>query len=224
MSKIQVTELTNQSQSRSEFWINFINYHGIEHIVEIGVFQGEFSAQVLQACKTVKKYYMIDPWRNLRDWNKPLNVDDNTFQQVFNEAMQRTDFAVEKRIVLKGKTTEVIDKIADHSLDFAYIDGDHTLRGIAVDLIRTYPKIMDGGWIGGDDFCESIWQHPETYEPTLIFPFAVYFAEAVSARIYALPFRQFLIEKSAGSSYEFIDLTGKYGNTGMQNQLARKNL
>jgi hypothetical protein len=25
-------------------------------------------------------------------------------------------------------------------LDFAYIDADHTLKGIAIDLIRVYPK------------------------------------------------------------------------------------
>ena len=32
--------------------------------------------------------------------------------------------------MLRGTTTEVIDRVPDRSVDFAYIDGDHTLRGI----------------------------------------------------------------------------------------------
>jgi len=50
----------------------------------------------------------------------------------------RGDFAASKRIILQGKTTEVIDQINDNELDFAYIDGDHTLKGITIDLIHTY--------------------------------------------------------------------------------------
>ena len=37
--------------------------------------------------------------------------------------------------------------------------------------------------------------HAQQYEPTLVFPFAVYFAEAVGSRIYGPPHSQFLIEK-----------------------------
>jgi hypothetical protein len=83
------------------------------------------------------------------------------------------------------------DQIADGGLDFAYIDADHTLKGIAIDLIRVYPKVRSGGFLGGDDFTRSVWEHNTRFEPTLVFPFAVYFAEAVGATIYALPYSQF---------------------------------
>lgn len=79
----------------------------------------------------------------------------------------------------------------------------------------------DGGWIGGDDFSETIWQHSTSFEPTLIFPFAVYFAEALGARIYALPHSQFLMEKDAKASFSFIDLTGRYGDSSLRSQLDR---
>jgi hypothetical protein len=116
----------------------------------------------------------------------------------------------------------VIDQIPDGSLDFAYVDGDHTLRGITVDLISVYPKIRDGGWIGGDDFSPTIWQHSAEFEPTLVFPLAVHFAEAVGARIYGLPFKQFLIEKAPGPAHEFIDLTGRYGDLELGRQLDQR--
>jgi hypothetical protein len=121
---------------------------------------------------------------------------------------------------LRGRTRDLIDRVGDGALDFAYVDGDHTLRGITIDLVKVFPKVRAGGWIGGDDFSPSIWQHSEAYDPTLVCPFAIYFAEAVGARIYALPHQQFLIEKT-GAGYELIDLTGRYGALDLRSQLIR---
>jgi hypothetical protein len=106
----------------------------------------------------------------------------------------------------------VIDQIPDGSLDFAYIDGDHTLRGITIDLIRLLPKVKEGGIIGGDDFVNTPWQHDTRFEPTLVCPFAVYFAEAVSLPIMAMPHKQFMIRKSREASFSFVDLTGAYSD------------
>jgi len=187
-------------------------------MVELGVYKGNFASRILEECVSIEKYYMLDPWRHLDNWNKPANKNNDIFEQFLSETKAKTDFAAEKRIILQGKTTEVIDKIPDAELDFAYIDGDHTLKGIAIDLIRLFPKIRMGGWIGGDDFTRTVWQHDTTFEPTLVFPFAVYFAEAVDARIYALPNSQFLIEKNNLQPFSFIDLTGNYDDVGLRDQ------
>jgi hypothetical protein len=153
---------------------------------------------------------MIDPWAYLPDWNKPFNVDMQTFDNIFAEAMSQTEFAADKRIVLRGKTKEMIQHIADESLDFAYIDGDHTLRGITIDLITLLPKIKPNGLIGGDDFTNTPWQHSFEFEPTLVCPFSIYFAEAMNMPIMALPSNQFLIQKKVDSRFSFIDMTGNY--------------
>jgi hypothetical protein len=164
---------------------------------------------------------MIDPWRHLDDWNKPANKADDVFERFYAETLEKTAAHADKRVVLRGRTTEVVDRIADGSLDVAYVDGDHTLRGITIDLHRIYPKVRDGGWIGGDDFAPSIWQHAERFEPTLVFPYAVHFAEAVGARLYALPYSQFLLEKATGGVHEFVDLTGRYEQLDLRAQVAR---
>jgi hypothetical protein len=110
---------------------------------------------------------MLDPWRHLDDWNKPANQDNSVFESFFQAAKAKTEFAAARRPILRGKTTEVIDQIADGELDFAYIDGDHTLKGITIDLVRVYPKVKVGGFIGGDDFSKTIWMHKTSFEPTL---------------------------------------------------------
>jgi hypothetical protein len=154
---------------------------------------------------------MVDPWRHLDDWNKPANADDASFDDYYRLVLERTNPWADKRTVLRGRTTEVIDEIADGTLDFAYIDGDHSLRGITIDLLRIWPKVRVGGIVGGDDFSRSVWQHPDSFEPTFVFPFAVYYAEALGVPVEALPRNQFALHKT-DSGFSFVDHTGRYGD------------
>jgi len=213
-----------QSRSRAEFWVEFIRGTQVQRMAEVGVYQGDFATAVWRGCEGVSRYYMIDPWRHLDDWNKPANRDDTVFEEFFQQAKEKTDFAASRRVILRGKTTEMIDQIPNGELDLAYIDGDHTLRGITIDLIRTYPKVRTGGFLGGDDFSRSIWQHSTSFEPTLVFPFAVYFAEAVGATIYGLPNSQFCLQKTNGLQFAFVDLTGRYTEVGLREEFAPRNL
>jgi hypothetical protein len=211
-----------RSERRLDFWVRFAGAIGARSVAEIGVYRGDFAAALLDGCPEIEAYYMIDPWRHLEDWNKPANKADDVFEGFYRETMDRTEAHAAKRVVLRGKTTEVADELPDAGLDFAYVDGDHTLRGVTIDLVRVYDKVRDGGWIGGDDFCRNIWQHKGAYEPTMVFPFAVYFAEAVGARIYGLPHQQFLLEKAPAGGFEWVDLTDRYGDLGLRRQFRRR--
>lgn len=146
MNKMEeiIRECLQDSKTRNDFWIKFLSAIKVNSLIELGVYKGNFAEVILKEVGSIKSYYMLDPWRHLEDWNKPANKKNDIFEQFFSEAMQKTSFAADKRIVLRGKTTEKIDEIADSSLDFAYVDGDHTLRGITIDLVRVYPKIKDG--------------------------------------------------------------------------------
>ena len=110
----------------------------------------------------------------MNDWNKPLNFKED-LDAVYEEVMEKLKNYTNKTRVLRGKTSEVIDQIPDKSLDFAYIDANHTLRGIAIDLITILPKTKRGSFIGLDDFATPL-QHGFDYEQSLVDPFALYFA------------------------------------------------
>lgn len=218
-----VRTCTSGSSSRLELWQRIIRALAPERVLEIGVWRGEFAERILGECPSIRSYYMLDPWRVLQNWNKPLNGDALTFEDAYNEAVARTNFAAARIIVLRGTTVERIDSIPDETLDFAYIDGDHTLRGITIDLVRVYPKIRAGGFVAGDDLTPTIWQHDTRYEPTLVFPFAAYFAEAVGGCLFALPFHQFLMQKEAGTfdqPFHFVDLIGDYRDDSLLPQLS----
>jgi hypothetical protein len=198
---------------RFEIWAQILRDEAARSVLELGVWCGEFAAAVLAAAPLIERYYMIDPWRPLESWNKPLNVTTAEFDGALARTMAATDFASSRRTILRGTTLEVIDSIPDGALDVAYIDADHTLRGIAIDLISVWPKVRPGGIVGGDDYTASIWQHPDSYEPTLVCPFAAYFAEAQRAPLIILPHNQFVIVKPAGAGGHFrvIDATQSYG-------------
>lgn len=209
------------TEPRYELWSRFIRDQGIREMAEVGVFRGMLAQRLLDRCPGLTRYYLIDPWRHLDDWNKPANSDDETFERFYDEALQRTKAYARKRVVLRGRTSDVVDQIPDGSLDLAYVDGDHTLRGITIDLVRLWPKIRPGGFLGGDDFKRWAWTHGKEYEPTLVFPWAVYFAEAVDASIYALPHAQFLIHK-ASPGRGFTDATGRYPSATVMGALRRR--
>lgn len=222
MTKIDDREFLAElcaSGSRFELWKKFLELSHARTMLEVGVWKGEFAEEVLRECRSIECYYMVDPWANLPDWNKPFNIATELFDEIYDEAVRKTRFAADRIVILRGRTKEVIDQIPDGSLDFAYIDGDHTLRGITIDLIRVLPKIKDGGFIGGDDFIATPWQHDVHYEPSLVCPYSIYFAEAMDLPILALPHNQFLIQNDRSSRFSFLDTTGGYQDISL-NKLA----
>jgi len=100
-------------QTRISLWIQILNEAKPRTVAEIGVWKGDFAASILTNCPSVEEYFMIDPWTHLRDWNKPFNVSQMAFEQVFEEAIKKTNFAAHKRQVLRGTTKDVISQIPD---------------------------------------------------------------------------------------------------------------
>lgn len=210
---MQITELDKivkdsiqASSNRYELWINLLEKVNAKIICEVGVWKGDFANYILNAISTIEQYTFIDPWRNLPSWNKPFNVSDNEFDNVRSEALDKNKKYAAKINELRMTTKDAAKKIPNETFDFSYIDGDHTLRGITIDLNVLYSKTRVNGLIGGDDFTRNIWQHSNKYDPTEVFPYAIYFAEANDCTIFTLPYNQFLIFKN--SSFEVFD----YGN------------
>lgn len=197
LSDTVIEEAIAQSSDRTQLWVNLVTELNCKSLCEIGVWKGEFAQALLQNVPGIERYVMIDPWRNLPDWNKPANRSDVEFDDIRNEALGRVAAFNDKLVEIRDTTKNARDKIEDDSLDFVYVDGDHTLRGITIDLLSIVTKVKQGGFIGGDDFTKTIWQHGQEFSPTEVFPFAVFFAEAYDFTIYTLPFNQFLILKGS---------------------------
>lgn len=56
-----------------------------------------------------------------------------------------------KGTIIKDYSVNAAKTITNESLDFIFIDGDHSYEGVISDIEAWYPKIKFGGWIIGHD-------------------------------------------------------------------------
>lgn len=130
---------------------------------EIGVHLGDFSQTILRVCQP-KKLYLIDPWKCFeeeqysRSWyGNSINQTtmDERHDSVINRFAKRiSDGQVE---VLRELSEAAATSIPNDSLDFIYIDGDHSYEGAKADIHNYFPKVKKGGLIIGDDYVLGKW-------------------------------------------------------------------
>jgi predicted O-methyltransferase YrrM len=54
--------------------------------------------------------------------------------------------------LLSMTTREASAMVADHSLDFVFIDADHSDSAVTDDIACWQSKVKQGGWLGGHDY------------------------------------------------------------------------
>ena len=121
-------------------------------MMEIGVFRGDFSEQILVNCKP-KKLILIDPWiGNINSGNEDgNNVKIYNGNELYNMILQK--FSNNNIIdIIRDFSYNYIPKIEANSVDLIYIDGDHSYEGCLKDLELSYNIIKNQGYICGHDY------------------------------------------------------------------------
>jgi Methyltransferase domain len=59
--------------------------------------------------------------------------------------------------VLRGKSKGALTAIPDHSVDLAFLDGDHTYDGLKADIEEGLRIVRPGGVLAGHDFTQVSW-------------------------------------------------------------------
>jgi predicted O-methyltransferase YrrM len=118
--------------------------------VEIGSYQGKstvFMAENIKDKKKNIKFYAIDPLDGSGD--PVLSPGYHNTQKIYFTNIE----PVKKYInTLIGYSFEKVDFFEDNSLDFVFIDGDHTYDGISRDINDWWPKIKPEGILAGHDY------------------------------------------------------------------------
>lgn len=52
----------------------------------------------------------------------------------------------------RATTHDASALVADESLDFVFIDADHSYDAVSDDIFKWKPKVRPGGWLGGHDY------------------------------------------------------------------------
>ena len=100
---------------------------------EIGVLYGTYTNQLFEDWKG--QILAVDIWTERPQYLRAIDQLWNT-----------------NTIITRGSSTDVANIIKDGSLDWVYLDGDHTYKGINEDMSAWFPKIRKGGVISGHDY------------------------------------------------------------------------
>ena len=125
---------------------------------EIGVLNGNTSFRILGARKLLT-LYMIDPWiAPVKGSSYFISGDDNArkpaqaHEAAYRKTLRRVDFAGSRAKIMRMFSHEAAPEIKNGSLDFVFIDGDHSYEGNSKDIKLWLPKVKKGGFISGHDY------------------------------------------------------------------------
>jgi hypothetical protein len=142
-----------KNKYRDHFFPLMIDSMGLKSGVEIGVDKAQFSLSILNKTK-ITDYYCIDTWQDNFGSNCRPGFFDEDGNKRFLEAQKSLQSFIDNRraTMIRKTSIEAYMGFEDGSLDFCYIDGDHSLLGIIDDLRSWVPKIKIGGICGGHDY------------------------------------------------------------------------
>lgn len=114
---------------------------------EIGVAYGKFSAHI---CKYMPGISLIcvDPWETYL--KNPRATDQKSHDSNYERAKKSLKGHDAK--LLKMMSLPASRMVKDESLDFVYIDGNHTFDYVMTDIIEWAKKVRPGGIVSGHDY------------------------------------------------------------------------
>jgi hypothetical protein len=126
---------------------------------EIGVFKGTMSAALLS--RKDLSLVMVDSWAGdgadymgQGDLHARLSQDQQ--DSYYKTTLQNVGFAGGRATIIRKSSLEAAGYIEDGSLDFVFIDADHSYEGCKADIQAWSPKLKPGGLLSGHDY-----DHPE---------------------------------------------------------------
>lgn len=129
-------------------------------VVEVGVDRGEFSNLILSKTSPAK-LHLIDCWE---EHHEALDYPHDCFyanqeQHQSNYELVKSSFA--DRIasgqveVHRGYSVPVLETFADASIDWVYLDANHSYEAVSTELEVLRRKVKPGGVIAGHDYIDT---------------------------------------------------------------------
>lgn len=124
---------------------------------ELGLRKGATMSHVLATCPNLHMIG-VDLWEAQPDNTGPENYVDWNFNKLEKIARYKLKKFPGRATIHKMTTNEASKLVEDKSLDFIFIDADHSEEGVRSDIEHWSPKVKDNGFILGHDVAwESVY-------------------------------------------------------------------
>ena len=140
-------------KKRWDWLASIIKKNNFKIGAEVGCSVGVTTSFLLRNCPGLF-LYAVDLWEcrasvlSDRAFEVLKNYDFDEITKLFNK---RTRPYENRLKVLKGVSWEMAQYVDDCSLDFVFIDADHSYESVAKDIRAWTPKLKKGGILSGHD-------------------------------------------------------------------------
>jgi hypothetical protein len=121
---------------------------GFRRGAEIGVWEGAYAKQLCEVNPGLE-LIAVDPWSVQAEYREAKN-DHARLQAAYATTRERLESF--NCTLLRMTSIEAAQRVADGSLDFVYIDGNHKREFVDADLMAWTRKVRPGGIVSGHDF------------------------------------------------------------------------
>lgn len=132
--------------NRSELPL-FLKESGFVRGAEVGVYKGEYSEQF---CKAGLTHFAVDPWMAFAGQGRSQKAQERQ-DFIYGHTHRQLDKYPNCTMIRKTSMDALAD-FPDRSLDYVYLDGDHSFRFVAEDIVEWSKKVKIGGIVSGHDY------------------------------------------------------------------------
>jgi hypothetical protein len=158
--EIEMKKITDRGHDggtryRWETLLDWIKTNNWKYGVEIGVWKGDTFKYLLDNTDDLN-LIGVDPYEpqpnnpGPEKWTKGENGHLWNHRKYYNDMMEYCNVNRNGSII-KRYSIEASKTIDNESLDFVFIDGDHSYEAVKSDIIAWLPKVKKGGYIIGHD-------------------------------------------------------------------------
>ena len=146
---------------------------GFKKGVEVGTASGIYALRMLKLCPDIH-LYCVDPWLAYEYYTeRPSYENDQAYMDgFFEKAKNRTARFGDRVTFIRKFSMDAVKDFADNSLDFVYIDGNHSFEYVVEDIAQWSKKVRPGGIIAGHDYWvstrENSWLPPTATEEDIM--------------------------------------------------------
>lgn len=136
--------------SRRNEFIKMLAAREVRFGVEVGTDHGKYGEQLCAGIPGLR-LTCVDPWI---PYTEGTNVHtQEEIDQIYKEAQDRLTKYDTK--IMKMTSMEAVRFVPDNSLDFVFIDGNHSYKNVKEDIEEWTKKVKPGGIICGHDYKED---------------------------------------------------------------------
>lgn len=137
------TEVGPWRTARAQVLIDLIKRHGWTIGAELGVEAGHTHLALLDACPGLT-LIGVDRWLH--------NYRGRPRAEMYHELRGLAERYGSRSRLVRALTTEAAGNAEDRSIDFVFIDADHSEHAVRGDIEAWAPKLKPGGWLTGHDY------------------------------------------------------------------------